>query len=112
MAKGVGDELGFHSEPAVVFWVAIEVVVDRSIGCCAITLETKGNASQGFGWAEEWIVVGSMADLFASHGVLLVKEAQSRMVNALHYLVIQRCRGAVGDVAIDREGDVPEEERL
>ena len=94
------------------FRVAVVVVVDRSIWCCVIALETQGDASQGFGWAEEWIVVGSMADLFASHGVLLVKEAQSRMVNALHYLVIQRCRGAVGNVAIDGEGDVPEEERL
>ncbi len=79
------------------------MVVDRSLWCCCIALETQGDASQGFGWAEEWIVVGSMADLFASHGVLLVKEAQSRMVNALHYLVIQRCRGAVGGSAIERE---------
>ena len=112
MTKGVGDELGFDREPAVVFRVAVEVAVDGGIRCCTSLLETQGDASQSFGWAEEVIVVCLVADLLASNAVLLVKEAQSSMVNALHYLVIQRCRGAIGDIAGDGEGDVLEGEGM
>ena len=61
---------------------------------CAAEFEAQGNAAESFGRAEERVVVRAMSDLLASYGILLVREAQGRMFDVLHYLVIQRCRGA------------------
>lgn len=54
-----------------------------------------------------------MADLFATDGILLVKEFQRRESDAAEdVLVIQRCCRSVVDGAIDCEVDMFEEEGL
>ena len=83
--------MGFDRVPAVVVRVGVEVAADRSVRVSAAALESQGDATQRFGWPEERVGVGAMADLFASYGILLVREAQGRMSDALYYLVIQRC---------------------
>ncbi len=64
--------------------VGVEVAADRSVRASAAALEAQGDAAQRFGWAEEGVGVGSMADLFAFDGILLVREAQGRVRDAVY----------------------------
>jgi hypothetical protein len=106
IAEGVGDVLRLDRVPGLMSRVVIVMRVYRGIGSGPIAAETEGYASERFGRAVERVRVGAVSHLFASHGILLVRKAQGRMSDALHKFVIQRCRGAVGGGAVDREGDV------
>ena len=93
--------------------MGVEVAMDRCVRVSVVTSEVSGEAAQGFGRTEDWVVGGAMANLFASDGILLVEELQGREGDSREdILVMQRCRGGVVDGAIDGEVDVLEEEGL
>ncbi len=82
--KGVGDVLRLDGVPAAVVLVAIEVREDGGIGGSPVRLETQRDAAQSLGGTVERVGVGRVADLLASDGILLVREAQCRICYALH----------------------------
>ena len=107
MAQSVGDKDWTHVVPATVHVVVVEVLVERDVWESRGLLEASADAEECLDRAEERVVVGGVANDFASHGILLVSELKCSVRGALYYvLVIQRClRGAV-DPTIDRELDM------
>ncbi len=92
MAKGVGHKGWLYGVPASVTSVSVEVKVDRVLRGGIVDAEVSRNATEGLGRTEEGVVVGAVADLFAAHSILLVKERQRSMGDALDSVpVIQRC---------------------
>ncbi len=113
MPEGVGHEGQFDGIPAEVITVGIVVKVDRGQRVGIAEVKTSRNATKSLDGAEEWVVVGAVANLLASHSILLVKERQRSMGDALDRVpVIQRCRGANKDGAVNGEVDVTEAEGL
>ena len=94
-------------------WVSVVVVVNRGVGRSAIALEVACDAAQCFGGTVERVRVGTMAHSFATNGILLVREGQTRMRDAVESsLVIQRCRGRHVDRPPNGEADVAKAEGL
>ena len=92
MTESVGHEGWLHGMPALVTRVSVEVKVDRVLRGGIVDAEVSRNATEGLGRTEEGVVVGAVADLFAAHSILLVKERQRSMGDALDRVpVIQRC---------------------
>ena len=68
--------------------------------------QAQGDATEGFHQTQEGVVVGPMAYLFTTDGVLLVSELEGSEFDVPECRVIQRrCCGIVGSVA-DGEVDV------
>ena len=52
----------------------------------------SGDAAKGFGRAEEGVIVGAVAYLFAPDSILLVREREGRVGDTLDgVLIMQRC---------------------
>ena len=66
-----------------------------------VLFEEPGNACQGFGRAEEWVFVGTVADSLAFDSVLLLDEFQGRGAQVGKTVVIQRCVGSVAHCPAD-----------
>ena len=82
VAQGVRDELGLDCVPAAMVRVVIVVTVERLVWRGVSQAQSQGDATEGFRGAEEGVVVGRVADLLATHGVLLVREVQRGMGDA------------------------------
>ena len=73
----------------------------------------SGDAAECFRRAQKWIVIGTVAYLFAFHSVLLVGEFETGIFDALFDVcVIQRRCGSVVGSSIDGEVYVSVEESL
>lgn len=104
-AKRGGDMFGGH---ALALASRVVVVVDSCAGRGAMGAEVCADACQCFAWAEYWVEVGGMGDLFAFDGVLLVSKREGSPLDAVHVDVIQRGVSGVVDFAVDLEGGVAE----
>ena len=113
MAQGVGDVDGLDRVPAAVVAMVVVVHVDGLVRWSTCQFEASGDAPERLAWAEEGVVVRTVAYLFASDGILLVVEHESRVAYSLYGVrVIQRClRGAVVRF-VNGEVDVPKQEGL
>ena len=82
MSEGVGDELRLDSVPFPVIRMRVVVHVQRGIGCRFVLAQVATQVEESFGGAELWVVVGALADGFASHGILLVGEGEGGTTGA------------------------------
>lgn len=90
VSEGIGDVRWFGVDPFVLGFVV--EFVDLSIMGCACSFEAQGDATQGFGRAEVWVVGGLVADALSFDSILLVRKFQVgvREPNEVAF-VIQRC---------------------
>ena len=105
MAKGVGDVLGLDTVPAP--FVVVVVTEDGSGRRGTPIAQAEDDAAQRFSGAEARVGGGSMANLFASDGILLVGELQGRVGDPRDEgRVIHRCRWGVVHHVTKGEMDV------
>ena len=109
MSKGVGDVLGFDSSLAAIVCV---VGTDGCIIGDGFASDVHDKTGECLAWAEDWVVGGPVAYLFASNCVLLVSECEGgiRDVPDVHFIQ-RRCRGFRSH-STDRESDVFQSECL
>ena len=109
MSKGVGDVLRFDGPLLTV----VRVVCTDG---CAVgdvpTADVHDESRESFARAQDWIVRGPVADLFATHSVLLVSEREGGIRDVSQVRFIQSCRGGLCRDAKDREMDVFQSECL
>ena len=111
-AKSSGDELDFHVVPLLLGRVSVVVSGDGRVGCSVSALEPQRDAGESFRGAEERVAVGSMANSFPTHGVLLVREGECSVANSVDDLFIQRRLVSGKGFTVDSESDVAEAEGL
>ena len=93
--------------------MVVVVHVDGLVRWSSCQFEAPGDASERLAWAEERVVVCTVAHLFASDGILLVVEHEGRVADSLYGVrVIQRCRRGAVVCFVDGEVDVPEQKGL
>ena len=91
MAECIGDIGRFDGVPRAVVRMGAVVVVDGRVGRSVVQEEVSGNAAKSFGWAEEGVIVGAVAYLFAPDGILLVSECKGSIGDTLDgVLIMQR----------------------
>ena len=114
MSECVGHELGLDRVPAGSCGMAVIVmVVQRSVCRRMVVAQALDNAAQSLGRANERVCRGSMADLFAPDGILLVTEFERRVLDSADAVrVIQRCFQGVVDSATYRQVDLAQGEGL
>ena len=90
MTEGVGDILSRSICPFLGGW--IEVLMNRSVGAGAVTLEASRDPANGLGRAEEGVVGGRMAYFLATNAILLVIEFQVAWV--IRWMALESFKGA------------------
>ena len=113
MAQGAGDVDGLDRTPAPVVAMVVVVHVDGLVRWSSCQFEASGDAPERFAWAEEGVVIRTVAHLFASDGILLVVEHEGGVADSLDGVqVIQRCLWGAVVHFVDGEVDVPEQKGL
>ena len=84
VAQGVGDVEGLDRAPATVVAVVVAVHVDGLVRWSSGQFEASGDAPERLAWAEEGVVIRTVAHLFASDGILLVVEHEGGVADSLH----------------------------
>ena len=105
VAQGVGDECRVDRVPLLV--EGIEVAVERRVLVRAMLAGSSHKAGECLGGTELGVGCCDVADSFAAHGVLLVREGEAGIRDAgQDVLIIQRCRegGVVGVVNLEADG--------
>ena len=83
MSQGACDVDGFDRAPASVVLMVATVHVHGLVRWSSCQFEAAGDAPERLARAEEGVVVGTMAHLFASDGILLVLEHERGVADSL-----------------------------